>query len=183
KFKKDRKRDPTTSAITAYDAVYVIADSIERTVKEGKPLNRSNLRDAIQAAKLSSLQGPIAFDPNGDILTRTVSIYQWRDGEIKYVAVGPQKERAPADPRPPHGAGRPVSPPAMASLDVLLQQIVNGLALGMMYALLALGFTMVYGIIELINFAHFSVFMTGTFVGLVVLNLMGVTADSRSLTG
>src|SRR5262250_3107973 len=71
----------------------------------------------------------------------------------------------------------------MASLDVLLQQIVNGLALGMMYALLALGFTMVYGIIELINFAHFSVFMTGTFVGLVVLNLMGVTAGGRSLTG
>src|SRR5215470_14419336 len=62
----------------------------------------------------------------------------------------------------------------MATLDVLLQQIVNGLALG---------FTMVYGIIELINFAHFSVFMTGTFVGLVVLNLMGVTAGSKSLTG
>jgi len=71
----------------------------------------------------------------------------------------------------------------MGSLDVFLQQIVNGLALGMMYALLALGFTMVYGIIELINFAHFSVFMTGTFVGLVVLNLMGVTAGSKSLTG
>jgi branched-chain amino acid transport system permease protein len=42
---------------------------------------------------------------------------------------------------------------------------------------------MVYGIIELINFAHFSVFMTGTFVGLMVLNLMGVTATSTSLTG
>src|SRR5215471_18043267 len=71
----------------------------------------------------------------------------------------------------------------MHTLDVLLQQVVNGLALGMMYALLALGFTMVYGIIELINFAHFSVFMTGTFVGLVVLNLMGVTAVSASLQG
>jgi branched-chain amino acid transport system permease protein len=71
----------------------------------------------------------------------------------------------------------------MSTLDVVLQQIINGLALGMMYALLALGFTMVYGIIELINFSHFSVFMTGTFVGLVVLNLMGVTAGSRSLTG
>ena len=71
----------------------------------------------------------------------------------------------------------------MSMLDVLLQQVVNGLALGMMYALLALGFTMVYGIIELINFSHFSVFMTGTFVGLVVLNLMGVTAVSKSLTG
>ena len=68
-------------------------------------------------------------------------------------------------------------------MDVVLQQVVNGLALGMMYALLALGFTMVYGIIELINFSHFSVFMTGTFVGLTVLNLMGVTAVSRALTG
>jgi branched-chain amino acid transport system permease protein len=69
----------------------------------------------------------------------------------------------------------------MTGLDVVVQQVVNGLALGMMYALLALGFTMVYGIIELINFSHFSVFMTGTFVGLVLLNLMGLTAGS--LTG
>jgi branched-chain amino acid transport system permease protein len=66
--------------------------------------------------------------------------------------------------------------------EILLQQVINGLALGMMYALLALGFTMVYGIIELINFAHFSVFMTGTFVGLVVLNLMGL-ATGKPLTG
>src|SRR5258708_39641764 len=66
---------------------------------------------------------------------------------------------------------------------VILQQLINGLSLGMMYALLALGFTMVYGIIELINFSHFSVFTTGTFVGLTVLNLMGVTAVSRALTG
>jgi branched-chain amino acid transport system permease protein len=71
----------------------------------------------------------------------------------------------------------------MSTLDVFLQQVVNGLALGMMYALLALGFTMVYGIIELINFSHFSVFMSGTFVGLVVLELMGVTPTSKSLAG
>jgi branched-chain amino acid transport system permease protein len=67
--------------------------------------------------------------------------------------------------------------------DILLQQVVNGLALGMMYALLALGFTMVYGIIELINFAHFSVFMTGTFLGLTVLHLFGFTGSSPALTG
>ncbi len=60
----------------------------------------------------------------------------------------------------------------MSLFDVFLQQIVNGLALGMMYALLALGFTMVYGIIELINFSHFSVFMTGTFIGILVLDLV-----------
>jgi branched-chain amino acid transport system permease protein len=71
----------------------------------------------------------------------------------------------------------------VSSWDILLQQIINGVSLGAMYSLLALGFTMVYGIIELINFSHFSVFMTGTFVGLLVLNLMGVTAVSKSLTG
>jgi branched-chain amino acid transport system permease protein len=71
----------------------------------------------------------------------------------------------------------------MSVFDVFLQQIVNGLALGMMYALLALGFTMVYGIIELINFAHFSVFMTGTFFGLLLLNALGYTGSSGALTG
>src|SRR5215831_9796883 len=71
----------------------------------------------------------------------------------------------------------------MSFFDILLQQIVNGLALGMMYALLALGFTMVYGIIELINFAHFSVFMMGTFIGLTVLDLLGFTGSSQALTG
>jgi branched-chain amino acid transport system permease protein len=71
----------------------------------------------------------------------------------------------------------------MGIADVLLQQVINGLALGMMYALLALGFTMVYGIIELINFAHFSVFMCGTFVGILVLAALGVTPVTASLAG
>ena len=71
----------------------------------------------------------------------------------------------------------------MTFADVLIQQVVNGLALGMMYALLALGFTMVYGIIELINFAHFSVFMAGTFMGLFVLRLLGFTGESRGIYG
>src|SRR5260370_24223879 len=66
---------------------------------------------------------------------------------------------------------------------VVLQQLVNGLSLGMMYALLALGFTMVYGIIELINFAHFNVFMSGTFFGLWFLAFLGYGRNSAPLTG
>jgi branched-chain amino acid transport system permease protein len=66
---------------------------------------------------------------------------------------------------------------------VVLQQLVNGLSLGMMYALLALGFTMVYGIIELINFAHFNVFMSGTFFALWFLALLGFGKSSRPLNG
>jgi branched-chain amino acid transport system permease protein len=66
---------------------------------------------------------------------------------------------------------------------VVLQQLVNGLSLGMMYALLALGFTMVYGIIELINFAHFNVFMAGTFFGLWFLAFLGYGRTAAPLTG
>lgn len=46
-----------------------------------------------------------------------------------------------------------------------LQQLINGLALGSVYALLALGYTMVYGIIQLINFAHGEIYMIGAFAG------------------
>jgi len=49
-------------------------------------------------------------------------------------------------------------------MDILLQQIINGLVLGSMYALIALGYTMVYGIIQLINFAHGEVLMFGALI-------------------
>ena len=67
--------------------------------------------------------------------------------------------------------------------DLLLQQIINGLSLGAMYSLLALGFTMVYGIIELINFAHFNVFMVGSFFGLWVLEATGLVGQRSTLAG
>ena len=56
----------------------------------------------------------------------------------------------------------------------LWQTLVIGVADGSIYALIALGYTMVYGIIELINFAHFNVFMVGSFVGLWLLEAMGI---------
>jgi branched-chain amino acid transport system permease protein len=71
----------------------------------------------------------------------------------------------------------------MSASDLLLQQLINGLSLGAMYALLALGFTLVYGILELINFAHFNVFMIGSFVGLYTLQLFGLSGQNVILTG
>jgi branched-chain amino acid transport system permease protein len=64
--------------------------------------------------------------------------------------------------------------------EVLVQQTINGLTRGAVFALIALGYTMVYGIIELINFAHGDVFMLGLFVSLAWFSLLGVT---RTLTG
>ncbi len=56
------------------------------------------------------------------------------------------------------------------------EQFINALTLGSIYALIAIGYTMVYGIIELINFAHGDVFMVGTFVSLALLGTLGFTA-------
>jgi branched-chain amino acid transport system permease protein len=71
----------------------------------------------------------------------------------------------------------------MSFSDLLLQQTINGLSLGAMYSLLALGFTLVYGILELINFAHFNVFMVGSFIGLWTLQLMGINGQAVVMTG
>jgi len=66
-------------------------------------------------------------------------------------------------------------------MDVLLQQIINGLVLGSMYALVALGYTMVYGIIGLINFAHGDVLMVGALTSWTIIRMM--TGDSAALPG
>ena len=50
-------------------------------------------------------------------------------------------------------------------MEQLLQQIINGVSLGSIYALIALGYTMVYGIIRLINFAHGEIYMLGAYIG------------------
>lgn len=57
-------------------------------------------------------------------------------------------------------------------MDIFLQQIINGLTLGSIYAVVALGYTMVYGIIQLINFAHGEVVMLGAMVAFTVINLL-----------
>ncbi len=93
KYKAKFKREPTNYSITAYDGVLVIADAIERTVKSGKQPTRGNIRDAIQATRLTNtLQGPIEFDENGDIKTKVVSLYQVdKEGKFVYKGVAPEK--------------------------------------------------------------------------------------------
>ena len=57
-------------------------------------------------------------------------------------------------------------------MDIFIQQIINGLVLGSMYALVALGYTMVYGVLNLINFAHGDVLMIGAMVGITILKIV-----------
>ncbi len=61
------------------------------------------------------------------------------------------------------------------SLTLLIQELVVGLTTGAIYALIALGYTMVYGIIELINFAHGDIFMIGTLICISIFGVFGIT--------
>ena len=64
-------------------------------------------------------------------------------------------------------------------MTLLLQELVVGITTGAIYALIALGYTMVYGIIELINFAHGDIFMIGTLISITIFGLLGITNTSQ----
>jgi branched-chain amino acid transport system permease protein len=80
--------------------------------------------------------------------------------------------------RTPHNTRRPVActhEKAPDPVDILLQQLINGITLGSVYALVALGYTMVYGIIGLINFAHGELVMVGALSALSVIQALMAT--------
>jgi branched-chain amino acid transport system permease protein len=63
-------------------------------------------------------------------------------------------------------------------MEYFLQQLINGITLGSIYGLIAIGYTMVYGIIGMINFAHGDIFMVGSFIALIMIIALGLTAGS-----
>ncbi len=68
--------------------------------------------------------------------------------------------------------------------DLIFQQVLNGLSLGIMYSLIAVGFTLFFGVLDVINFAHGDVFMLGAFGALLasgILSALGVPSGSRAL--
>ena len=94
------KTNPSDYSVTAYNAALVVMDAVKRVAEGGKEMTRSNVRDAIQATSLPTLQGTVAFDENGDIKDRTVSVFQYKkdpkfpDDDIihqqKYIGAAPQ---------------------------------------------------------------------------------------------
>lgn len=71
----------------------------------------------------------------------------------------------------------------MSFQEIFLQQLFNGLLLGSFYGLVALGYSMVYGIIKLLNFAHADIYMVGAFVGLSILGFLGATVIGNQWLG
>ena len=61
-------------------------------------------------------------------------------------------------------------------MEYFIQQLVNGVTLGSIYGLIAIGYTMVYGIIGMINFAHGDIFMIGAFIAIISFLIFGLTS-------
>ena len=99
KYSKLYGKSPDSYALTAYDGALVILDAIKRVADSGKPMNRENVRDAIQATKLKTLQGEVSFDENGDINQRVISVFRVNKDDThplgntlyqyKYIGVAP----------------------------------------------------------------------------------------------
>jgi branched-chain amino acid transport system permease protein len=66
-------------------------------------------------------------------------------------------------------------------MDTFVQQLINGLTIGFIYALIALGYTMVYGILRLINFAHGDIYMVGAFAGYFLATKLGIVVEPSLL--
>jgi branched-chain amino acid transport system substrate-binding protein len=98
-FRDKYHEAPEDYTITAYDAAQVLIQSIAKVAATGKPVTREAVRDAIQAGKFSTMQGEIAFDANGDLLSKVVSVFQIEKDaaapiddvskQFKYIGVAP----------------------------------------------------------------------------------------------
>jgi branched-chain amino acid transport system substrate-binding protein len=90
KYKSKYGASPQDYALTAYDAVLVLADTVTRLVNDGMPITRSNVRDYAQQTNLPTLQGVISFDDNGDLKDKIISVFQIKDGLYQFKGAAPQ---------------------------------------------------------------------------------------------
>lgn len=101
RYQKQWGVPPIDYSVTAYDAALVVMDAISRVVASGKKVDRHAVRDAIQVTNLDTIQGNIQFDQNGDIVDRTISIFQVKRDlaysnndavhQFKYIGSAPQE--------------------------------------------------------------------------------------------
>lgn len=152
-------------AALGYDAANVLFDAIERA----KSLDGADLADAIATTKnFPAVTGTITLDKNRNPVKSAVML-EIRNGRPTYVAtVDP-----PTHPLPTVADVETASGDEGAGSSKLLQSVVNSLALGALYALVALGYTLVYGVLRFINFAHSDIFTFGAWISFTFAGWFG----------
>ncbi len=163
---------PTSLAAQGYDSAMMLFDAMRRA----PDLRPRSIRNALAATHgFAGVTGIITMDAHRNPIKPAVVLRVAAEGDVFETMVEPVSpdqlaaattatpERAVDDANRPHGSG----------LGVFFQQLVNGLSAGSIYALIALGYTMVYGVLGLINFAHSEVFMMSSFAGFYCAGWLG----------
>lgn len=146
---------PDGMAALGYDAARMVLDAIERAGS----VDKKAIRDALAVTKnFPGVTGTITMgtDRNPE---KSATIVQIRDGGFHYFATIEPFDIVQA--LTLRGGSRSAADSSRWTPAFIGQQIINGLSLGAIYGLIALGYTIVYGILRLINFAHGDVFMLG----------------------
>ncbi len=155
--------------VYAADALFAIAGAI-RKAGSAEPLAIANALHA-STQGTAGVTGPIRFTERGDRTGVAYLMYEVTSAGKLAVLTG-----APAS----AGAVQAVQKERGSAGTVLAEQAVNGLTVGSFYALVALGYCMVYGVLRLINFAHGDLFALGAYVGYAVL-VWGAGAATAAL--
>ena len=165
--------EPEAFAIYGYEAAKVaIAGIVRAGVKD-----RAAIRNAIMSTRdHTGVLGTWSFDPNGDTSLSAMSGFVVRDGGFVFE----QKLEVQAGQVQPL-VSEVVQTDAPEAPSQLSQQLLTGLSNGALIAIIALGYTLVYGIVEMVNFAHGEVFMMGSFMSLLLVGAFGLSADSPPL--
>jgi branched-chain amino acid transport system substrate-binding protein len=169
---------PSALGSLGYDSAMVIADAMRRA----KSFDPRDIRDALAStANFSASTGSLTLDAERNPVKPAVVVRVTETGDAFEAEIAPEagfdtdgaKSAASASahkvepaPAPKHGS----------ALSKFFQQLVYGLSVGSIYALIALGYTMVYGVLRLINFAHSEVFMIGSFSGMFAAQWLGFDA-------
>ena len=130
------------------------------------------VRTALRSLSADTFYGPISFDERGVNVSKPMGMVQVQDGEILVVAPDGAATAALRYPLGDRAGG--ASGGGSSGLGQLPQAIVNGIALGGMYAVLVLGFSVIWGVMGVINFAHGEFVMVGAYLAWLANDLWGV---------
>jgi branched-chain amino acid transport system substrate-binding protein len=163
---------PDGLAALGYDAAIVLFDAMKRA----RSLDGNDLAAAINETKnFPGVTGTITLDKNRNPIKSAVMLIV-RDGAPHYATtILPPTEPLPEVDDATASADTGGDPEASAGTK-LLQTLVNSVALGALYALIALGYTLVYGVLKFINFAHSDVFTFGAWISFTFAGWLGWTS-------
>ena len=172
KFKAKYGAVPDGLAALAYDAALVLFDAMDRVTVKKRAIDSTELAEAIAATKgFPAVTGTITLDKNRNPLKSAV-VLKIAGGKPRYAAtILPPTQPLPDVPDVVDTGSKEDA----SALTKLLQTLVNSLALGALYALIALGYTLVYGVLRFINFAHSDVFTFGAWISFTFASWLGWT--------